>query len=131
MVSTLVLKYFDRPRLGHTITLHCNIYPDICSILIFYKRVRDEFLHYMLCDISFIILYYINRPNFMVRLPLLLKLLSNICIVITCCPVCDVINFEIFRRFLITPFFYVTKMSGQKCKYLKNEKYGCSKKLYF
>ena len=53
---------------------------------------------------------------------LLLEILGNMCIVIICCPVCDVINFEINQSFLIKPFFFITKMSGQKCKYLKNEK---------
>ena len=40
----------------------------------------------------------------------------GVCIVIICCPVCDVINFKINRNFLIKPFFYVTKKSVQKCK---------------
>ena len=33
--------------------------------------------------------------NFIPWFPLLLKILWNMCIVIICCPVCDVINFEI------------------------------------
>ena len=36
------------------------------------------------------------------------------CIAVICCPVCDVINFEIDLRFLFTmPFFYITKNRGQ------------------
>ena len=42
--------------------------------------------------------------------------------VIICCPVCTVINFEINLSCLIKSFIYITKKSGQKCKYLKNEK---------
>ena len=38
------------------------------------------------------------------------------CIVIICCPVCDIINLEINHNFLIKPFSYITKNSGQKCK---------------
>ena len=37
-------------------------------------------------------------------------------------PVCDVKNFQINYSFLIEPLFYITKKSGQNCKYLKNEK---------
>ena len=36
--------------------------------------------------------YFIKRPKL---LPLLLEILDNMCIIIICCPVCDVIKFEI------------------------------------
>ena len=43
MISTLVLIYFGRARLGHTIKINFIIFqivdPDIGSILNFYKRV--------------------------------------------------------------------------------------------
>ena len=55
----------------------------------------------------FLTLNYINWPNFM-------------CIVIICCPACNVINVKISHGFLIKTFSYMTKKSGQKCKYLKN-----------
>ena len=48
--------------------------------------------------------------------------LGNMCIVITFCLVYDVMNFEINHTFLIKPFYCITRKSGQKCKYLKNEK---------
>ena len=35
---------------------------------------------------------------------------------------CDVVNFEIGISFFIKPFFYITKKSVQKFKYLKNKK---------
>ena len=70
----------------------------------------------------FFMLYSINRPSFIVWLPLLLEILDNIRIVIICCPTWDVIYFEINLSFLIGPFFYITKKSRQKFKYLKNEK---------
>ena len=44
------------------------------------------------------------------------------CLVFICCPVCDVINFEIDLSLLIMPFFNLTKTLGQKCKYFKNER---------
>ena len=43
------------------------------------------------------------------------------CIVIICCPDYDVINFEIKLSFFIKQFSYMTKKSGQKCKYLGNK----------
>ena len=67
-------------------------------------------------------LYSVNRPNLFVWLSPPLEIISDMCIVIICCPVCDVINFEINHGFLIKPFFYTAKKSGQKCKYRKNEK---------
>ena len=59
--------------------------------------------------------------NFTVWLPLLLEILGNVYIVIIYCPVCDVINFEINYSFLIKPFFYVTKNSGQKFNYVRED----------
>ena len=47
---------------------------------------------------------------------------DNMCIVIACYPVRDVINVEIYLSFLIKPFSYMTKYSEQKLKYRKNEK---------
>ena len=85
--------------------------------LVSIPHFSDEFLTKV-----FLRLYFINWPNFIVWLPLLLEIMGTICIVIICWPVCDVINFEINHSFLIQPFFYVTNSSGQKCKYLKNEK---------
>ena len=49
----------------------------------------------------FLFLYFINWPNFIDWLPLLLQKLGNICIVIICCPVFDVINFEVNKRLLL------------------------------
>ena len=51
------------------------------------------------------------------------KILGNFCIVIFCCPICDVTNFGINLSFLIKTFFYILpKKSGQKGKYLQKEK---------
>ena len=66
-------------------------------------------------------LYFKNWPNFIVWLPLLLEILVNIFIVIISCPVCNITNFGINLSF-IDLFFYTTKTSEQKCKYLKTKK---------
>ena len=45
MVTILVLIYFGRPQLGYTIKANFitfqTVDPDICPVLIFYKRVWD------------------------------------------------------------------------------------------
>ena len=70
----------------------------------------------------FLMLYSFNWPNFLLWLPLLFEVLDNLCIVIICFPVFDVINFEIYHNFLIKLFSYVTKKSGQKFKYIEDDK---------
>ena len=57
-------------------------------------------------------LYSINWPNF----------IGSTSWDIDCFPGCDVINFEINPIFLAKPFFYLSKKSRQKFKYLENEK---------
>ena len=47
------------------------------------------------------------------------------CIAIVCFLGFDVINFEINLNFLMKPFLYMTKKSGQKFKYLEIEKSFC------
>ena len=94
--------------------------PEIYSIWIFFKYLvplifRMIFqLKYFSC--------YIYWPNFIVWLPLLLEILDKMCILIICHPACDVLNSVIDHSFLIKPFFYITKKSGQLSKYLKDEK---------
>ena len=63
----------------------------------------------------FLMLYFINEPNFIAWFPLLLEILSNICIYI--------LGYKFWKQpiFLIKPLFYMTKKSKQKLKYLKNE----------
>ena len=47
----------------------------------------------------FLMLYFTNRPYFIFWLSLVLGTLGNMCIVIICCPVSGVINFEISLSF--------------------------------
>ena len=44
------------------------------------------------------------------------------CVVIVSLPGCDVMNFKISLIFLISRFFYMTKKSKQKFRYLAREK---------
>ena len=53
---------------------------------------------------------------------LFVEILINICIALVCEPSCDVTNFEINLIFLIKPFFYITKKSRRKLKYLDKAK---------
>ena len=53
----------------------------------------------------FLMLYSINKPNFIAWFPLLLEILGNMCIAIVCEPGCDVMNFDINLIFLIESLF--------------------------
>ena len=68
----------------------------------------------------FVILDSINWPDFILWLPLLLEIFGNMCILIVCYPVCDVISFEIYLSYPVKLFSYLTKNSEQKLKNLKN-----------
>ena len=70
----------------------------------------------------FLMLYSINRPNFVVCLPLLFEILDNMCIAIAYFPGCDVINLKINLIFLIKLFLCMTENSRQKFEYLENKK---------
>ena len=118
-------------RYGSTWTFNKNFFYYFRLLIQKYDQFRfcesvsdpypPHFVYYFSIKI-FLVLYSVNWPNFIVWLPLLLEILGNICIVIICCPVCDVIKVEINHSFLTKPFFYMTKKSGQKCTYLKSEK---------
>ena len=64
-------------------------------------------------------LYFINWPNFITWLLLFLGIFDNMFIVIIFCPVFDLITFVINLSFLVKPFSYMTKKSGQKWKKAK------------
>ena len=126
MNSTLVLLQLGRSRLGHTIKTNFIISQtddsEICSILILYKRMWDYFLHHIL-HITFqekcfhVVFYLLTKFHCVVVFTS-----WDIGKYVFCCPVCDVINFEINLSFLIKSFSYIMKKSGQKSKYLKNKK---------
>ena len=80
----------------------------------------------------FLMLYFINWPNFNVWLSLLLEILSNMSIVIVYLPGCDVINFEINLNFLIKLFFYKTKKSRQNLNILRTRRsFKVKQKVFF
>ena len=70
----------------------------------------------------FLMLHFINWPSFSVLLTFHLEALDDICIAIVSFPGCGILNFEICPISLIKPFFYMTKYSRQKHKYLENKK---------
>ena len=119
MVSTLVLIYFGRPRLGHKIKTNFIIFPtadpEICSILIFCSLGLAS-------PQDFVYDFSINLSNFIVWLHFLLEIFGNMCIAIICCLVCPVISFEIKLNFIIKPISNITKKSGQKYKYFEDKK---------
>ena len=69
----------------------------------------------------FLMLYSIDWSNFIVRYPLLLEILGNMCTAIVCFPDSDIINFEI-NIISVIKFLYMTKKSRKKIEYLENEK---------
>ena len=78
----------------------------------------------------FPMLYSINWPNSIFTLPLILEILGNMCIIIICFSVYDVINFETNLSVRFKCIFLMTKKKlGQKSKYLKNEKTFLAKRL--
>ena len=70
----------------------------------------------------FLMLHSINWPSFIAWLPSRLEILDNMGISIVCFPGFDIKNFEINLIFVIKPFYYMTKKSRQKFKYLENKK---------
>ena len=66
----------------------------------------SDFLRKML-----LMLYSINRPNFIVTLHLLLEILGNMCNAIVSFPACDFISFEINHTFLIKLFLHDQKVT--------------------
>ena len=107
VISILVLMYFGRPRLDNKkrikpfqIGLLIQRYTQFWISTIFCVRFSRKIL-LMLCSI--------NWPNFIECL-LLLEIFVDICVLIICCPVREVINFGInHQSFFIKFFFYKWK----------------------
>ena len=92
VVSTLVST--------NLVDLHLDIcwFRDMLNYYFLLKDLRQaspqHFVYNYLRKIFFI-LYSINRSNFIASLLLFTVILGNMCIIIICFPVCNVINFEI------------------------------------
>ena len=111
MVRNLVCfgsLWFEHPT---KITTFQTVGPEICSVLIFYKRVWDYLAKHT--RKIFLMLYSINSSNWVT---LLHEILDNICIAVVCFSGYDIMNFEINLIFLI-----MTKKLRQKLKYLENK----------
>ena len=127
MFSTLVLTYsitFQIMIWGSILLNFSQFFSNMHNFVFLEKDLgvaSTNFVHKCLRKIC-LMLYSLNWPNFTVWLPLLLQMLGNMWITVICCPVCDVRSFEINHGFLIKPSVYITKMSDQKFKCLKNKK---------
>ena len=130
MVGILVLIYFVRLRLRYTIkaNLISEFWSrDILNLLLWKgmgQASRPIFVwffkkKYFSCSV--LLTDHVSRSHSLIAFDS--KMLGNLCIVIFCCPICDVTNFEINLSFLIKTFFYIlAKKSGQKGKYFQKEK---------
>ena len=103
---------------SNILTLSCRPFV-FCLILSFFKKQKGGLelfsLSHFLHDFwrkTFILLCFINCPNFIAWLPFLCEILGNTCIAIVYEPGPDVINFEINLIFLIKPIF----LNDQKVK---------------
>ena len=79
----------------------------------------SHFLHDFWIKIFFT-LYFINWPNFIARLFLILEIWV-ICFEIIYCQSCNVINLQNNHGFLIKLFLYMIKKARRKFKYIKNK----------
>ena len=112
----LSFNIFRQPSTWHTIKTNCiklqTIDPEICSILIFQKRVWEQFLHHILCMIfqekcfSFYIL--LTDKISMSDCLQVLRYWAICVLQLFCQPGCDVIKFQTNLIFLIKPFGYMT-----------------------
>ena len=110
--------------------LHVQVEVQICfylNIKLFLKtKIGFElvslphFLHEFWRKI-FLTLYFINWPNFIVWLSLLLEMLGNMSNKIVCFPGFDLNILKINLNFFLKLFFDMTK-GGQKLNHLKNDK---------
>ena len=127
MVSTLVLIYFNRTRLGHTIKTNCIKFQ--ISVDLSFEFLEKglglvsppRFVYHFLRK-TFVILSSINWPNLIAWLTVLPEILGDMCILVVCFAVHNVINLKLNLAFLSSCFSVWLKRSGLKFKYLKNEK---------
>ena len=128
MVCSLVSIYIDSPQLGmqqnklyKTLDYWSKNVLNFDSLEKELGIVSPPRLGYDFSRKMFLVLYSINWPHLIAWLSLVLEILGSMRIAIVCFPGCDVMNFEINHISLIKPFFYWTKKSKQKFKYLENK----------
>ena len=129
MLNTLVLIYFGGPWFGHRIKQICSILDsrsrDMLNFAFLKIGLWIVFPPHFLYDFSrkiFLMQYYINWPNLIAWLLLLLAILGTMCIAIMCSPSCDVINFETNLTFLIKPFFVWPKSQDKNLNILRTKR---------
>ena len=132
---TILLDWHDKTKLVPNFS---HLPKKMCYLLYWKPFKNEEKCFLFRLKIFFISsksfdLCFINWPNFIVWLPLLLEILGGMCIKIICERGCNVIKFKINLIFLIKPFRYMTKKSRQKLKYLENERsfWGEIQKTFF
>ena len=91
-----ILKLFKKTKRGMKLVSLLHFLHDL------WRKIFRKCIYKYFKNIS---KYFLNWSNGIAWLLLLLKILGNMCTVIICCPVCDIINFEISDSFLIKPFF--------------------------
>ena len=83
-----------------------------CPYLMFCMIFKEKYF-----SIEILLTDWISLPGCLYFFRYCVICVLQLFIVIIYVPGCDVINFEINQNFLIKPFFYITKNSGQKYRY--------------
>ena len=129
VVCSLVSLYFNSPQLSiqqkQTVKTLDYWSRDMLNFNFSEKGMGLVFPPHFEHDFSrkmFLILHFINWPNYIVWLPLLLEILANICITLVLLTRLWRIKIEINLIFLIKPFWYMTEKSRQKLRYLEYSK---------
>ena len=94
-----LIVYFGRPRFAHTTTTNFIKFQMVDPEIWYFPTFCVQF--FKNCHNMLLLLCCINWPNFIFWLSLLFEMLSNKYIVVICCSVCDVMNFEIKHSFVI------------------------------
>ena len=120
MVSTLVLIYFSKAQLEHTMKTAFKpfqtVNPEMCSILNFY--IFNSFIFKMIFQKKYFSCYVLLTDQISLSCFFYLRDIGQYVYCNFLLSSCDVINFEINNRFLNKPLFCITKKSERKCKYL-------------
>ena len=116
MLQSLFLLYLQAKVYQDILKLRCwplsfiNPINLINLVQIFKKKKQKtsgtslpKFLHDFWRKI-FVMIYFINWPNLIAWLLLLLEILGNMCIVIICCPVCNIKKLKLTIAFLSSRF---------------------------
>ena len=116
VVSTLVLIYFARPRIWHTVKTNFikvqTVDPEICSISILERSLVLVSPAHFVYDFELT-----DQINCLISLPGCLYYLRYWAICVIFGPVCDSINFKILTiAFLSSRFSKKSQISSLKCK---------------